>query len=120
MVRCSCPIRSRVPRSVVVSTLDCGSEGFGFESHQSNVGFSSPDRLLPRAGSAVGPVGSLGSLTAQFHPLHGYVFDGVALTTSFTNTAGVAVSGPGSHVDNYDRKRGLPPCQVVSNRNGPP
>ena len=45
------------PRSAVVSASDCGSEGLGFESHQSHVGFFSPGRLLPRAGSAMGPVG---------------------------------------------------------------
>ena len=27
------------PRSVVVSASDCGSQGLGFESHQSHVGF---------------------------------------------------------------------------------
>ena len=47
------------PRSAVVSTSDCGSEGLGFESHQSHVGFFGPGRLLPRAGSAMGPVGRL-------------------------------------------------------------
>ena len=50
------------PRSVVVSALDCGSETLGFESHQSHVGGGggfSPSRLLPRAGSAMGPVGRL-------------------------------------------------------------
>ena len=47
------------PRSAVVSASDCGSEGLGFESHQSHVGFFSPGRLLPRAGSAMGPVGRL-------------------------------------------------------------
>ena len=47
------------PRSVVVSASDCGSEGLGFESRQSHVGFFNPGRLLPRAGSAVGPVGRL-------------------------------------------------------------
>ena len=43
----------------VVSASDCGSEGLGFESHQSHVGFFGPGRLLPRAGSAMGPVGRL-------------------------------------------------------------
>ena len=47
------------PRSAVVSASDCGSEGLGFESHQSHVGFFSPGRLLPSAGSAMGPVGRL-------------------------------------------------------------
>ena len=47
------------PRSAVVSASDCGSEGLGFESHQSHVGFFGPGRLLPRAGSAMGPVGRL-------------------------------------------------------------
>ena len=47
------------PQSVVVSASDCGSEGLGFESHQSHVGFFSPGRLPPRAGSAMGPVGRL-------------------------------------------------------------
>ena len=41
------------PRSAVVSASDCGSEGLGFESHQSHVGFFGPGRLLPRAGSAM-------------------------------------------------------------------
>ena len=36
------------PHSVVVSASDCGSEGLGFKSHQSHVGFFSPGRLLPR------------------------------------------------------------------------
>ena len=65
------------PRSAVVSASDCGSEGLGFESHQSHVGFFGP-----------GP--ELGVLwaqwegwnhTAELHPLHGCVFEGVALTT---------------------------------------
>ena len=47
------------PRSAVVSASDCGSEGRGFESHQSHVGFFGPGRLLPRAGSAMGPMGRL-------------------------------------------------------------
>ena len=47
------------PRSAVVSASDCGSEGLGFESHQSHVGFFGPGRLLPRAGSAMGPMGRL-------------------------------------------------------------
>ena len=47
------------PRSAVVSASDCGSEGLGFESHQSHVGFFSPGRLLTKAGSAMGPVGRL-------------------------------------------------------------
>ena len=51
--------RSTGPRSAVVSASDCGSEGLGFESHQSHVGFFGPGRLLPRAGSAMGPVGRL-------------------------------------------------------------
>ena len=52
-------ISSTGPRSAVVSASDCGSEGLGFESHQSHVGFFGPGRLLPRAGSAMGPVGRL-------------------------------------------------------------
>ena len=50
---------STSPCSAVVSASDCGSEGLGFESHQSHVGFFGPGRLLPRAGSAMGPVGRL-------------------------------------------------------------
>ena len=46
-------------RSLVVSALDCGSETLGFESHQNHGGVFSPGRLLPRAGSAMGPVGRL-------------------------------------------------------------
>ena len=48
------------PRSVVVSASDCGSEGFGFESHQSHEGIFIPDCLLPRAGSATGLMGPAG------------------------------------------------------------
>ena len=51
--------RQTGPRSAVVSASDCGSEGLGFESHQSHVGFFGPGRLQPRAGSAMGPVGRL-------------------------------------------------------------
>ena len=47
------------PRSAVVSASDCRSVDLGFESHQSHVGFFSPGRLLPRAGSAMGPMGRL-------------------------------------------------------------
>ena len=47
------------PRSVMVSASVYGSEGLGFESHQSHVGLFSPGRLLPRAGSAMGPIGRL-------------------------------------------------------------
>ena len=54
------------PRSAVVSASDCGSEGLGFESHQSHVGFFSPGRLLPRAGSAIGPVGKAGTTQPSF------------------------------------------------------
>ncbi len=62
--RCTCSSANGMysgtgPRSAVVSASDCGSEGLGFESHQSHVGFFSPGRLLPRAGSAMGPVGRL-------------------------------------------------------------
>ena len=65
------------PRSAVVSTSDCGSEGLGFKSHQSHVGFFGP-----------GP--ELGVLwaqwegwnhTAELHPLNGCIFEGVALIT---------------------------------------
>ena len=51
---------------------ECGS-CLGFESRQNRAGFFfSPDRLLPRAGSALGPVGRLGpqsqtSSTSQMH-----------------------------------------------------
>ena len=46
-------------RSVVVNASDCGSQGFGFESHQSRAVFFSLCWFLPRAGSAMGPVGRL-------------------------------------------------------------
>ena len=52
-------LRCTGPRSAVVSASDCGSEGLGFESHQSHVGFFGPGRLLPRAGSAMGQMGRL-------------------------------------------------------------
>ena len=50
--RCTCSSANGMysgtgPRSAVVSASDCGSEGLGFESHQSHVGFFSPGRLLP-------------------------------------------------------------------------
>ena len=45
---------------------DCGSEGLGFESHQSHVGFFGPGRLLPRAGSAMGPSGKAGTTQPSF------------------------------------------------------
>ena len=54
------------PRSAVVSASDCGSEGLGFESHQSHVGFFGPGRLLPRAGSAMGPSGKAGTTQPSF------------------------------------------------------
>ena len=54
------------PRSAVISASDCGSEGLGFESHQSHVGFFIPGRLLPRAGSAMGPVGKAGTTQPSF------------------------------------------------------
>ena len=48
------------PRSAaVISSSDCWLENLGFESHQSHLGLLSPGRLLPRAGSAMGPVGRL-------------------------------------------------------------
>ena len=80
-------------RIAVVSASDCGSEGLGFESHQSYVGFFSPGRLLPRVGSAMGPVGRLephsrASSTSRMH-LWG------CCSNYLTNTAGAAVSGPG-------------------------
>ena len=46
----------------MVSASDCGSEGLGFESHQSHTGFLSTDRLLPRAGGAKGEVGEGGGV----------------------------------------------------------
>ena len=60
------------PRSAVVSASDCGLGDLGFESHQSHVGFFSPGRLLPGAGSAMGPVGRLephssASSTSRMH-----------------------------------------------------
>ena len=81
------------PRSAAVSASDCGSEGLGFESHQSHVGFFGPGRLLPRAGSAMGPVGRLephsrASSTSRMR-LWGCCSD------YLTNTAGAAVPGPG-------------------------
>ena len=54
------------PCSVVVSASDCESEGLGFESHPSHVGFFNPGRLLPRAGSAMGPVGKAGTTQLSF------------------------------------------------------
>ena len=71
------------PRSAVVSASDCGSEGLGFESHQSHVGFFGPGRLLPRAGSAgrLEPQWEGWNHTAELHPLNGCVFEGVALIT---------------------------------------
>ena len=68
------------PRSVVVSASDCESEGLGFESHPSHVGFFNPGWLLPRAGSAMGPMESWNH-TAERHPLHGCIFESVALIT---------------------------------------
>ena len=81
------------PRSAVVSASDCGSEGLGFESHQSHVGFFGLGRLLPRAGSAMGPMGRLephsrASSTSRMR-LWG------CCSNYLTNTAGAAVPGPG-------------------------
>ena len=81
------------PHSAVVSASDCRSEGLGFESHQSHVGFFGPGRLLPRAGSAMGPVGTLephsrASSTSRMR-LWG------CCSNYLTNTAGAAVPGPG-------------------------
>ena len=81
---------TRRPRSAVVSASDCGSEGLGFESHQSHVGFFNPGRLLARAGSAMGPVGRLephsrASSTSRMR-LRG------CCSNDLTNTAGAAVS----------------------------
>ena len=58
--------------SIVFGMLDCGSEGLGFESHQSHVGSFSPGRLLPRAGSEMGPMGRLEphSLTSSTSWMH--------------------------------------------------
>ena len=60
------------PRSVVVSASDCESEGLGFESHPSHVGFFNPGWLLPRTGSAMGPIGRLGphSLASSTSRMH--------------------------------------------------
>ena len=54
------------PRSVAVSASDCGSEGLGFESHQSHAQCFSPGRLLPRYGSARGPVGKAATTQPSF------------------------------------------------------
>ena len=67
------------PRSAVVSASYFGSEDRGFESRQSHRRFSDFGQLQPR-------VGMLWALwegwdhTAEFHPLQGCVFEGVALT----------------------------------------
>ena len=60
------------PRSAVISASDCGSEGLGFESHQSHVGFFIPGRLLPRAGVWAQWEGW--NHTAELHPPHRCVF----------------------------------------------
>ena len=69
----------------MVNALDCRLEGLGIESHQiqSHVGFFSSGWFQPRAGSAIGPMGRLEPhrLTAKLHPLHGCVFENVALIT---------------------------------------
>ena len=66
-------------RSVVVCTLDCGSEGLGFKSHQSHEGFFSSSWLLPRA-EVQWAQWEGWDHTSELHPLHGCVFD-VALIT---------------------------------------
>ena len=63
---------SSVPHSVVVSTLKCRLEALRFKSCQSCGIFLSSDHFLCKVGSAVGPVGRLGSprwasSTSQIH-----------------------------------------------------
>ena len=58
--------RQTGPHSAVVSASDCGSEGLGFESHQSHVGHTTNSWLLPRAGSAMGPVWKAGTTQPSF------------------------------------------------------
>ena len=62
------------PRSAVVSASDCGSEGLGFESHQ-------PWPAPTQSWECYGPSGKGWNYTAELHPLHGCVFEGVALIT---------------------------------------
>ena len=78
--------------SIVFGMLDCGSEGLGFESHQGH-GFFSPGRLLPRDGSAMGPMAILelhsqALSTSRMHLLE-------RCSNYLTNTAGATVPGPG-------------------------
>ena len=81
------------PRSAVVSASDCESEGLGFESHQSHVGFLCPGRLLPRAGSAMGPVGRLEPLSRASSTSRMRLWG--CCSNYLTNTAVAAVPGPG-------------------------
>ena len=54
------------PRSAVVSASDCGSEGLGFESHQSHVGFFGPGRLSGQSWECYGPSGKAGTTQPSF------------------------------------------------------
>ena len=80
-----------------------------------HLGFSSPERLLPRAWSAVGPAVRLephgrAVSTSRMHPL------------CLTHKTGSVVSGSDSqHRNDYDSKTCVRRCQVFSNRiNAPP
>ena len=102
------------PRSAVVSASDCGSEGLGFESHQSHVGFFGPGTAPTQSWECYGPSGKAANHTAELHPLNGCVFEGVALI-HLTNTARCRSSRVWlTPRINCDSKRGLRPCQVVS------
>ena len=75
---------------------------------------SSLNQLLPRAGSALNPVGILG-LPAKLHLLPGGIFEDIAFTY-LTNTTGMAVPWSGWHWNNYDNEHSVWPCAAASNR----
>ena len=66
--------------SVVVSDPECGSEGPGFESHPSHVGYVSADWLLFVTGIWWKGRGH----TANLDPFQDCVFEGVAFITGPT------------------------------------
>ena len=64
----------------VVSALDFGLEGRGFDSHKSHRDFSDSGRLLPRV-SVLWAQWEDWDHTVELHPLYGCEFESVAQIT---------------------------------------
>ena len=91
------------------AALKCKSENCGFQSHQSQMKFFSPDWLLPRAGNVTGPKGpcSQAPSTSWIH-LWG------CRSNYWINIPGDTVPVHSTNQFNNDGKHGLQPCKVIS------